>query len=52
VIDDSFLKMRYGQKFHQKSFTQETSMTSVIVNVPDSVFSALRKTPDEFGQEM
>ena len=27
-------------------------MTSVIVNVPDSAFSALRKNPDEFGQEM
>jgi predicted HTH domain antitoxin len=27
-------------------------MTSITVHVPDSVFSALRKTPDEFGQEM
>jgi predicted HTH domain antitoxin len=27
-------------------------MTQVIFNLPDSSFSALRKTPDEFGQEM
>jgi predicted HTH domain antitoxin len=27
-------------------------MTSISLNLPDTVFSALRKTPDEFGQEM
>jgi predicted HTH domain antitoxin len=27
-------------------------MTSVTLNLPDTAFSALRKTPDEFGQEM
>ena len=27
-------------------------MTSITVNLPDTVFSALRKTPDEFAREM
>jgi predicted HTH domain antitoxin len=27
-------------------------MTNITVNLPDTAFSALRKTPDEFGQEM
>ena len=27
-------------------------MTSISLNLPDTAFSALRKTPDEFGQEM
>lgn len=27
-------------------------MTQIIVNLPETVFSALRKTPDEFAQEM
>jgi predicted HTH domain antitoxin len=27
-------------------------MTSITVHLPDTAFSALRKTPDEFGQEM
>ncbi len=27
-------------------------MTSISFNLPDTAFSALRKTPDEFGQEM
>ncbi|MEL6232424.1 MAG: UPF0175 family protein [Cyanobacteria bacterium J06627_3] len=27
-------------------------MTSIILNLPDTAFSALRKTPEEFAQEM
>ena len=27
-------------------------MTPITVNLPDTAFSALRKTPDEFAQEM
>jgi len=27
-------------------------MTSITLNLPETVFSALRKTPDEFAQEM
>jgi predicted HTH domain antitoxin len=27
-------------------------MTNITVNLPETAFSALRKTPDEFGQEM
>ena len=27
-------------------------MTSIILNLPDTDFSALRKTPEEFAQEM
>lgn len=27
-------------------------MTSITLNLPDTAFSALRKTPDEFVQEM
>lgn len=27
-------------------------MTSITVNLPNTAFSALRKTPDEFAQEM
>ncbi|ESA33922.1 putative small protein [Leptolyngbya sp. Heron Island J] len=27
-------------------------MTSITLNLPDTAFSALRKTPDEFAQEM
>ena len=27
-------------------------MTNIILNLPDTAFSALRKTPDEFAQEM
>ena len=27
-------------------------MTLITVNLPDTAFSALRKTPDEFAQEM
>lgn len=27
-------------------------MTIITVHLPDTAFSALRKTPDEFGQEM
>jgi predicted HTH domain antitoxin len=27
-------------------------MTSITVHLPETAFSALRKTPDEFGQEM
>lgn len=27
-------------------------MTAITVNFPETVFSALRKTPDEFAQEM
>jgi len=27
-------------------------MTSITLNLPETVFSALRKTPDEFSQEM
>ena len=27
-------------------------MTPITLNLPDTAFSALRKTPDEFGQEM
>lgn len=27
-------------------------MTPITLHLPDTVFSALRKTPDEFGQEM
>jgi predicted HTH domain antitoxin len=29
-----------------------TSMTNITLNLPETVFSALRKTPDEFAQEM
>ncbi|NER00832.1 MAG: UPF0175 family protein [Cyanothece sp. SIO2G6] len=27
-------------------------MTSIVLHSPDTAFSALRKTPDEFGQEV
>jgi predicted HTH domain antitoxin len=27
-------------------------MTNITIQLPDTAFSALRKTPDEFGQEM
>jgi predicted HTH domain antitoxin len=27
-------------------------MTNITVNLPETAFSALRKTPDEFGREM
>ncbi|WP_404788974.1 UPF0175 family protein [Altericista sp. CCNU0014] len=27
-------------------------MTSITIHLPDTAFSSLRKTPDEFGQEM
>ena len=27
-------------------------MTNITLNLPDTAFSALRKTPDEFAQEM
>lgn len=39
---------------HNKSKQPDSGipMTSITLNLPETVFSALRKTPDEFAQEM